>query len=543
MLRMLSPYFSYKKKLIILSVFFALQISAYPAFAVSPEEAEQAKFTISKLLIEGNTLVPAAELQRAVQPYIGENSTIDSLQAALQAIEKVYADHGYGAIKAVLPEQEAEAGVFRISIVEAKLATVRVVGNSHYSSENIIRSAPALLSGQSPNLQKVAKTLRIANESFAKNTRAVITRSAEPGKVDAELRVTDIKPWRFAASLDNTGTETTGRGRLGFVFQHANLFDRDHAMAAQFTTSPGHEDDVKIFGLSYRIPVYRFGDTIDLAYGHSDVDSGTVVTTAGNYGISGSGDFVSANYNLSLAPWHDLEQRIVFGLNWRSFESKVVPQGSNTSLIPDLTSAPASVTYQLGQSQGDIRWLSSLGLIHNLPSGSDGDTAAYNQFGARPGAKAHFDAIRYNIAYYRPIIANWNIRAELGGQWTDDMLISGEQFGVGGANSVRGFNERELSGDKGYRGSLELGTPEWTKLKLPNAHLFGAAFCDFGYVSRNNPLPGELPHEGVSSTGLGLRMTIGQSFQVKADIARVLDGGGLQEAGDYKGHVQLVMIF
>jgi len=542
---MLSPYFSYKKKLIILSVFFALQISAYQALAVSPAEAEQAKFTISKLIIEGNTLVPADELQRAVQPYIGENSTIESLQGALQAIEKVYADHGYGAIKAVLPEQEAEAGVFRINVVEAKLAAVRVVGNNHYSTENIIRSAPALVPGQSPNLQKVAKTLRIANESFAKNTRAVITRSAEPGKVDAELRVTDVKPWRFAASLDNTGTEATGRGRVGFVFQHANLFNRDQAMAAQFTTSPGHESDVQIFGLSYRIPVYRFGDTIDLTYGHSDVNSGTVASTGASptLNISGSGDFVSANYNFSLIPFRDLEQRIIFGLNWRSFQSTVTQPGSNVSLIPDLTSAPASISYMIGQSQGDVRWLSSLGLVYNLSSGSDGDKAAYNQPLARPGADPHFKAIRYNLSYYRPIVAGWNIRTDFNGQWTDDMLISGEQFGIGGAYSVRGFNERELSNDKGYRGTVELGTPEWTKVKLPNTHVFGAAFYDVGYVSRNNPLPGELVHEGIASAGLGMRMTIGQSFQVKADIAKVLDGTDMREAGSFRGHVQLVMIF
>lgn len=522
---------------------FALNFLSYQAFAAPLEDADQAKFAISKLQINGNTLVSTEELQRAVRPYIAENSTIENLQAALQAIEKVYADHGYGAIKAILPEQEAEAGVFHITVVEAKLAAIRVVGNQNYSNENILRSAPALVKGESPNLQKVAKTIRIANESFGKNTRVVITRSEQPGEVDAELRVNDIKPWRFAASLDNTGTESTGKQRLGFVFQHANLFDRDHAMAAQFTTSPGHESDVKIFGLSYRIPVYRFGDTIDLAYGHSDVNSGTVVTTAGNYGISGSGDFASANYNLSLPPWHELEQRIVFSLNWRSFKSNVVPQGGSGSLIPDLTSAPASVTYSIGQSQGDIRWLANVGVTHNLPSGTDGDTSAYNQFGARPGANAHFNSIRYNLAYYRPVWTNWNMRGEFGGQWTDDLLISGEQFGIGGANSVRGFNERELSSDTGYRGTFELGTPEWSRLKLPNTRVFGAAFYDFGYINRNRPLAGELSSEYIASAGVGLRGTIGQSFQIKADLARVLDGGGLQQAGDFKGHVQLVIIF
>lgn len=533
--------------ILIASAFFISLAFTYSPLA-SAEEAiveaeEKVTFDIASIVVDGNTLLPTETLQQALLPYIKKEASIETLQSALLAIEKAYIDAGYSAIKAVLPEQESDVGVFHITVIEAKLAEIRVSGNQYLSKENILNSAPDLVVGQSPNLLKVAKTLRIANESFAKHTRVIIAKSDKPSEVDAELKVQDGKPWRFAVSLDNTGTKPTGRQRLGVVFQHANLFDLDHAMAAQYTTSPEHEGDVKIFGLSYRIPIYSLADSIDISAGHSDVSNGNITTTAGIFGISGSGDFVSINFNHALPVWREIEQRISLGLNWRSFQSDVVPEGGGPSLIPDLTSAPASITYGLNFAQNDVRWLANISWVHNLPSGSDGDTEAYNQFGARPGASAHFNALKYNLGFSRPISSKLNFSVELNGQHSDDLLISGEQFGIGGAGSVRGFDPRELAGDKGYRISAELNTTAVPVTQIANSRLIGTVFFDHGYVQRNNPLPGEMTNETISSFGAGFRLGLGQSFQLKLDLARALNGSPTYEAGEYQGHFDMVYIF
>ena len=49
------------------------------------------------------------------------------------------------------------------------------------------------------------------------------------------------------------------------------------------------------------------------------------------------------------------------------------------------------------------------------------------------------------------------IRAD--GQWAGQPLISTEQFGIGGVNSVRGYHEGEVFGDTGWHMSLEQKTP------------------------------------------------------------------------------------
>src|SRR5208282_8782 len=58
-----------------------------------------------------------------------------------------------------------------------------------------------------------------------------------------------------------------------------------------------------------------------------------------------------------------------------------------------------------------------------------------------------------------PIHTNWMTLLRANGQIASEPLISNEQFGAGGVNSVRGYHEGEVFGDDGWRVSLEQQTP------------------------------------------------------------------------------------
>jgi len=57
------------------------------------------------------------------------------------------------------------------------------------------------------------------------------------------------------------------------------------------------------------------------------------------------------------------------------------------------------------------------------------------------------------------IQTNWILTVKADGQWASEPLISNEQFGAGGVNSVRGYQEGEVFGDTGWHVSLEQQTP------------------------------------------------------------------------------------
>lgn len=512
------------------------------ASSVAHAEDSGPRFPVKHFQVEGNTLLAPASVDATLQPFLGPDRNFDSLRQAVEALEKLYATAGYGAIRVVLPAQELEDGVVKLQVFESKVGRIIVSGNRHFSNANIYASVPQLYRGEYLRQDEVNASLAMANESFAKHTRLVVSRGETADQVDVELNVTDQRPWRAVVSLDNSGNDATGRDRLAFSFQHANLFDLDHSFSAQYTTSPGKTEKVSIAGLGYRIPLYDRGDALEFSWGKSNVNSGTVNTAAGDYAISGRGEFASARYWFGLPRWQGQVQQLSASWESHKYESQVVPTGGATSLIPDLSSASLGLGYTLSGNNDTQSWRGSLDYLANVPGSGTNSTAAYNKAGARPGADAHFSIWRYQLSMQKALEDDWGLSLDFQGQYTNDMLISGEQFGVGGRSSVRGFNEREVSGDRGFRGSIEVSAPA---IPLPiegsQARLVG--FYDFAATERLHAQKGEQVREGISSAGVGLRIADNRSYQVRADLGRVIDGGGSRRPGDLSTHVQFVYLY
>ena len=124
--------------------------------------------------------------------------------------------------------------------------------------------------------------------------------------------------------------------------------------------------------------------------------------------------------------------------------------------------------------------------------------------------------------------ADWTLRVAANAQTTRNALVAGEQFGVGGANSVRGFNERAYSNDKGHQATVELITPDVAgKLGFNGGRLKFLAFYDTGNLSRNFIEPGEQTGLGVDSMGIGMRMTFRERLSIRVDYAQVIHDGGM----------------
>jgi hemolysin activation/secretion protein len=500
------------------------------------------RFAVTGFVVDGNSLLPAGRIEQLLAPFKGNGRNFDTLRQAVEALENGYASAGYGAIRVLLPAQELDQGIVRLQVFESRVGRITVSGNSKFSEDNILRSVPSLRAGDYLHQDEVTASLALANESFAKQTRLVVSRGQRENEADVQLAVSDQSPWRAVVALDNTGNEATGRHRLAVSFQHANLFDRDHSFSAQYTTSPTKPDKVAVIGLGYRIPFYERGDALEFSWGRSNVNSGTVNTAAGDYAISGRGEFASARYWYGLPRWAGQAQQLFISWDLHKYESQVIPTGGTTSLIPDLSSAPLGLGYSLNGSSDTQTWRASLDFLFNIPGGSTNNTSAYNLPGARPGSDAHFSLWRYQASTQKALGDDWGLALEFQGQYTNDMLISGEQFGIGGRGTVRGFNEREVSGDRGFRASAELSAPALA-LPFERSQARFVGFYDVGATQRLHALPGEQEKEGVSSAGIGLRIADSRNYQLRADLARVIDGGGNKRSGDLTTHVQLVLLF
>ena len=474
----------------------AMLLTALPAAAQqapAPEGAEGGlRFAIERYAVDGSTLISQTEIDRALEGFTGAGRDFGTVQTALEALEKLYAAKGYNAVQVILPEQTLDSGVVRFTVVESRLASVRVEGNHYFSSENYRRALVSLRPGTTPNFDEMVDNLRMVNDNPARQATVVMRAGAAEGEVDAVVRATDQPPVRYALTFDNTGNAQTGPFRIGAAVQHANLFDRDHVASFQAITSPLRARQVHIYGFGYQAPVYETNGSVGLFLGYSNVNSGQVNTAAGNFNIAGSGIVFGLRYTQLLPKHGDWEHKLAFGWDWRAYQSNVTIVGGTTKLVPDVTVHPLSLTWQTSRRKADEDVSAYVTLVQNLPGGNDGNDRQFQQIGGRPGANALYQIWRYGFNYQKALDGDWAIRLNLTGQHTQQSLISGEMFGIGGADSVRGFLEREHSSDKGHRGTVEAYTPEFGANWLDGLKVRALAFYDFGWVKRIHPGPSEI---------------------------------------------------
>ena len=495
--------------------------TAITAYAAGEKQDDVIRFDISRFQIEGNTLLDNAEIEKQLAPFTGKAKDFGTVQEALDALEEIYRDRGFSMVVVTLPEQELERGVVSLKVIETHIGKITIEGNRFFEQKNILRSLPDLRTGETPDINAVSRSLKLANENPAKKTNLQLKNSDKETETDAVLTVNDERPWKLGINGDNTGNKETGPSRMGFLLQHANVFNQDHLLTLQYITSPEKMDKVSIYSLGYRVPFYSLGSSIDLVGAYSNVDSGTISAAANTMNVSGKGTILGIHYNQNLTRISAYEHKVTLGLDYRAFENNVDLQGFQ--LGKNVTVHPISLTYAGTLSFDKINAGFYLMDIQNLAGSWDGRDNAIDFEDARTGASRGYNILRYGANLSYVLGADWQVRMLVNGQFTNDRLVPGEQYGIGGATSVRGFAERGFSNDLGYSGSFEAYSPDLCKLF--NVSAFQSrllVFYDRGDISRNKPLPGEVSTQ-IASIGPGLRITDGKRFSLSADCGFVVD--------------------
>ncbi len=498
-------------------------------------------FDINRFDIRGNTLLSAQTVDSTVAPFVGKQRDFADVMGAVEALEAEYQARGYQLVRIDLPEQELNQGVVILNVVQTKIGNVVVEGNQNFTDANIRNSLPGLREGEIPDLKAISKSLKLANENPAKKTVMKMKSGPVDGEVDATLAVADESVWLTTLNLDNTGTAATGRTYAGVVLQNANLFGRDHVLSLQYTTTLEEPSRVGVYGVGYHLPLYALGDSMDFFASHSDVDAGTVTAGILNLAVSGKGSMYGARYNQNFATVGNYESKLVYGVDYKAFKNSMEIVGiSNSQLGSDITVHPLSAGYfgNWALQNGDANF--GVTLLHNIPGGSNGSQQDFDV--ARFDAKDDYTALRFAASTTQALPADWLARVIVNGQYTKDALIPGEQFGAGGASSVRGFDEREVSNDSGVTANFEVYSSPLCRNTDWQCRVL--AFYDTAYLKRNHALPGEFESIAISSIGVGVRFQLRNNVNLQMDYGHVLHAEATAtQKGDDRLHARLSLSF
>ncbi|MGZ5182561.1 MAG: ShlB/FhaC/HecB family hemolysin secretion/activation protein [Ramlibacter sp.] len=473
--------------------------------------APAAVFAIQGFQVTGDNPLGQAETNRVLAPFVRPDATIATLQQATAALEAALRATGNGLHRVALPPQEVGASV-RLEIVTFTISKVAVQGRSIYGEDNIRRAIPELQEGRTPNFRRLAIETAISNENPNKQIQVGIREGDEPDHIDATVTVKEQRPWTFGVSASNAGTRSSGRDRLTVTGGHTNLFDRDHQFTGAYTTSVERTDNVRQLGLAYKVPLYGLGSVIGASYTRSDV-----VGNFGAFSSTGAGHTAGVAYTFYLAPMGGRRSYVGLSLDDKVFNASRI----NDIVVPgalDRRSRPVTASYNARVETDLAVWGYNLDLAANTARGSGDDLASYRSEDPRVST-VHWKALRGGVSYLAPFARGWLLSLRGAWQYSPDVLISGEQFGLGGVASVRGTAiERPLSGDKGVSGTVEASTPDL----LPGLRLAG--FLDAGWLGNNRPNAGTKPSsDHLAGAGLGLRCVRGP-LAASVDYGRIVTG-------------------
>ena len=510
-------------------------VSSLPA-APAPIDDGVPRFAITQYQIEGDTLLGPQLLQALTAPFLGQARDFGTIQQAVDALQNAYRERGYSMVLVSLPEQELEQGVVRLAVRELTVGKVNISGNRHVDQANVRRALPTLVEGVTPNLPELGQSLKLANENPARKLEVRMSSGETGDTIDAAVLVNDERAWKVSLNVDNSGSGESGKTHAGVVLQHANLWGRDHVLSLQYTTAAAKTDQMGVYGVGYHVPLYALGDTLDFFASYSNVDSGTVSAGIFDLAVSGRGATAGARYNQNFSRQGNYEPKLVYGLDYKAYRNSL--QFFGVELGTDVTVHPLSIAYIGGWTLDRGEASLGLTLARNIPGGKHGSQADFTL--ARLGAKAGYRTLRLSASINQVLGQDWQWRALANAQYTPDALVPGEQFGVGGAATVRGFAEREVANDQGANLNLELYTPSW----CGNGYQCRAlAFYDAGWVRRNQALPGELASSAIGSAGLGLRILLNRYANVQLDYAHVGNPGQTARRDGNRLHFRVALSY
>lgn len=130
----------------------------------------------------------------------------------------------------------------------------------------------------------------------------------------------------------------------------------------------------------------------------------------------------------------------------------------------------------------------------------------------------HWVILRPSFSQQFQFYTNWITTVRLDGQWASEPLLSVEQFGAGGVNSVVGYHEGELFGDEGWHFGLEQNTPGLLVGDVYDGApltVRASVYWDYARVYSINAQPGSPGSTPLSGVGFGVNASVGPNWQAQ----------------------------
>ena len=483
-------------------------------------------------------------LERTLGSFFGQALSVKGMRELQKRIESYFRNQESIWVRVIIPEQKVKDGVLQMVVIKSSVGKIRVEGSRWFAAEDI-RKEFRMKSGDPVQDQKMGDELDWINRNPFRQADLCLAPGDSLGKTDLILKVRDRFPVRFYAGYEDSGNALTGKDRYLTGFNWGDAFFQGHQMNYQFTTS-NPMSRFEAHSGSYVIPL-PWHHELDFFGAYSEAEG-----RSADLGIAGKSWQVSSRYQIPLPTLREVRQKVAFGYDFKQSNNNLEFGGQNVfTHLTDVSQFVGEYDGNLKDGWGSTHWGGKVFLSPGGMSENDRNTI-YNE--SRAFAKADYAYGQVELERKFQLPWGFSTRHSAIYQWSNGNLLGSEQLGLGGRDSVPGYEEREVNGDEGYLFQNEIWSPAgsaadlltyWgvSGLKGVKDRLQGLIFWDYGAVQDRILLPSSDREQILSSVGLGIRYTINTYVSFRADYGFQLTDFGQQNPGASRIHMGLMVSY
>lgn len=357
-----------------------------------------------------------------------------------------------------------------------------------------MRDRVRLAAGVPVNVNDLLQGLQL--DPHIANISAELSAGVNPGESILELELVQAPSFNAQTDLNNGRVPSVGSVRRQVTLQDNTLFGQGDTMLVRY----GNTDGSNAVDVEYTYPVNPRNGTVRLLFSHSD--SRIIEEPFDVLGIRSTGQTWEMAYCQPIfqTPTQEFATSISFG-HRSTATSLFLPNDDDRIGFPLSEGANEEGKTRVSVLRFTQEW-TKRGATQVVGARSQFNLGL-NWFGATDNPDSQFFSWQGQAQWVKQLAPDTLLLLRGNLQLADRPLLSLEQFGLGGFDSIRGYRQDQLLADNGLYGSIEARIPIF---RIPQIRSVAqiTPFVDWG-TAWNSGDRAEPEDKTLASIGLGLR--------------------------------------
>lgn len=504
---------------------------------IVPDRSER-RITVTRFEFVDNTAFSDEELATAVESYTGREITLTELFEARSTITQKYVDAGFVTSGAFIPPQQIQDGTIAMNIVEGTLDEIVIqrpediqVEFGERLNDSYVINRIRVAAGEPLNRDDLLEALRLLQlDPRIQTLRAELSAGTRLGSSTLTVDLAEASTADLLLEVNNERSPSVGSFRQQIELGMQNLIGNGESLNVSYARTTGSND---IDG-SLQFFLNPRNGTLTFSGGTSN--SEVIEEPFDLLDIRSESYFLELSYRQPLI--RTLDEELAVGVT-------ASHQQNRSSFLPE-PFGPVPLTLFGAEADGEVR-VTALRFFQDWTRRREGEVfAARSQFSF--GADildptisdeglpdSRFFSWRGQAQWARRLSDDALLIVKGDLQFADNELLTLEQFGIGGARTVRGYRQDLLLTDNGILASAEVRLPI-VRTPSVNGLLQVVPFLDIGKgwnISAEDPDPSTLVGVGVGLLWQMDRLSAQFEWGIPLVNVETREDNSLQENGFY----------